>query len=391
MISATKGPTLLGEQDPLEHKIGEIAEKIRDQGRKRRLIAKTLRKVKNDLKLPTNENEMGVVESNLVYDVEDRVLDDIVIAGIDGGVLNKSLHGLDLILVRALAAIFSYDNGDLSDVDYHPSEMPNPDLINVHEPLDSREIDILVGLKRQISEIKRARESVEEKDVDVVMLDGSVVPQYVNNVRSDMTRGLYKKLIYSYRDLYQICEEEEILLLGAIKDSRSSRLSNLFQKKIFPKVIDDLDLSSEELNSIDENSDILLISRDTDFLDYLLDAKQRSFTFRYSESSSRLLKDLGGWKDNIYSFYVKPVPYDCPVRVEFVSNPDDVLDKAERSSSLVSTLSANHDACALPSVLIEADARAALAEEEISILRDSIMDKLEPSTLVELRRERRPF
>ncbi len=391
MISATRGPTLLSEQNPLEHKLGEIAEKIRDQGRKRRLIAKVLRNVKNDLRLPLDERGLGIVESDLVYRVEDCVLDDIVVAGIDGGVLNKPLHGLDLILVRALAAIFSYEDGKLSDVDYHPSEMPTPDLVNVHEPLDSREIDILVGLKRQISEIDRARETAQKKDVDVIMLDGSVVPQYTNNVRGEMTRELYKKLIYSYRDLYQLCEKKEILLLGAVKDSRSARLAKLFQKKIFPKLVEEMDLSVDELDSIDRNSDILLISRDTDFLDYLLDAKERSFTFKYSESSAPLLNDLGEWKESIYAFYVKPVPYDCPVRVEFVSDQKSVLESAEKSAALVSTLSANHDACALPSVLIEADARAALAEEEISILRDSIVDRLEPSTLVELRRERRPF
>ncbi len=104
-----------------------------------------------------------------------------------------------------------------------------------------------------------------------------------------------------------------------------------------------------------------------------------------------MLEDLGDWKKRIYAFYTKPVPYDRPVRVEFVGDSRAPLETVERSASLVNTLSSGHEACALPSVLIEADARASLAKEEISILRDNIADRLGSSTMLDLRRERRPF
>ncbi|KXA96741.1 hypothetical protein AKJ38_02675, partial [candidate division MSBL1 archaeon SCGC-AAA259I14] len=126
-------------------------------------------------------------------------------------------------------------------------------------------------------------------------------------------------------------------------------------------------------------------------LDYFLDPSERSFTFKYSEAPANLLKDLGEWRKKIYSFYIKPVPYDRPTRVEFVKTSRDIQKTIEETATIMNSLSASHDACALPSVLIEADARAALAKEEISILRDSIADRLEPSTMLDLRRERRPF
>lgn len=391
MIPTARGSISLGEQRHLEHKLGRIAEKIRDQGKKRRLLAEVLRRTKNDFRLPVDDEKREIIEPRLVYQVEDADLGDLVVAGVDGGVLNEPLHGLDLILVRAVAAIFSYDNGELLKADYHPSEMPVPQLINVHEPLDSRELDVLVGLKRQLSELDRAREVVADRNIDALMLDGSVVPQYTTRASGTRTRELYKDLIDSYLSLYRICVDREILLLGAVKDSRSARLANIFEKKIFPRLIENSDLPSQEISSLDRTKDILMTSRDTAFLDYLLEEGERSFAFSYAEAPANLLEDLGDWKKRVHAFYSKPVPYDRPVRVEFIANREEALETVERAASLVSSLSADHDACAIPSVLIEADARAALASEEISILRDSIADRLEPSTMLDLRRERRPF
>lgn len=391
MIPIAGSSISASEHQHLERKVGEIAERIRDQGRKRRLTAEILKSAKDDFEIPIDDEKRDIIETSLVYPVENMDLEDIVVAGVDGGILNKPLHGLDLILVRSVVAIFSYENGNLLGADYHPSEMPVPRLVNVHEPLDSRELDTLVGLERQFSEMSKAKEAVEERDIDALLLDGSIVPQYVRNGAGGRTRELYEDLIESYKELYRTCTEKGILLLGAVKDSRSSRLANIFQKKIFPKLIEDEALSRDEITSFNENKNVLLVSRDTAFLDYLLEAGERTFTFSYAKAPANLLEDLGDWKKQIYAFYVKPVPYDRPVRVEFLSNQDEATETVERAASLVSSLSAGHDACALPSVLIEADARAALAEEEISILRDNISDRLEPSTMFDLRRERRPF
>lgn len=391
MIPIAEDSISLTDQQHLEHKLGHIAEKIRDQGQKRRLLAKILRKVKNDVQIPADQNTSEPIESELVHSIEEIPLEDLVVCGVDGGVLSKPLHGLDLILVRAVATIFSYEGGSLQDADYHPGEMPIPELINVHEPLDSRELDNLVGLKRQLTELKRAREVVENQDIDALVLDGSVVPQYVQNASHAKTRNFYRDLIDSFTELYRTCTEKDILLLGAVEDSRSAKMAKIFREEIFPRVLENGHLNSDELSSFDENKTVLMSSRDTAFLDYFLEEGERTFAFNYAEAPANLLNDLGDWKSKIYAFYVKSVPYDRPTRVEVVGPQDENLDKIEEAASLVNTLSAAHDACALPSVLIEADARAALAEEEISILRDSIADRLEPSTMLDLRRERRPF
>lgn len=391
MFTADGGSIPLTDHQNLENKLGRIAERIKNQGKKRQFLAETLKKAKNQIEISADEEKSGIVESELVHPVQETPLENLVIAGVDGGVLSKPLHGLDLILLRSVGTVFYYEEEELKEADYHPSERPIPQLINIHEPMDSRELDIRVGLERQLVELDCANEIANNREIDALMLDGSIVPQYVNHASSDKSRKLYKKLINSFTNLYQTCTEKEILLLGAVKDSRSARLASIFQKKIFPKLIENSDLSSDELSSLNKNMDVLTNSRDTAFLDYLLEAGERTFVFNYAEAPANLLENLGDWSNRIRAFYMKPVPYDRPVRVEFISNQKDVVKKTNKIASLVTSLSARHEACALPSVLIEADARAALAKEEISILRDKIADQLEPSTLLDLRRERRPF
>jgi len=374
----------------LENKIGTIADKIRTQGEKRRALSELIRNVKKDVEVPDDE-ERGPVESKLVYPVEDRSLEDLKVAGVDGGVLTKPLHGLDLILVRAVVTMFQYEDGDLKDVDYHPSEVPAPQLVNVHEPLDSKELDLLTGLKRQLTELQRAYEVLKEVDLDVMVLDGSIVPQYIHKASKERTKELYEKVIETYGKIYKTATRNEVLLIGAVEDSRSTRLTSIFEEDIFPEILENADLSEKDRFKFNENKDVVMESRDTAFLDYLLGAGERSFTFKYSKAPSSLLSDLHPWAKRVRAFYMKPVEYDRPTRVEFLTNPKNPKKTIERTASLVNSLSASHDACALPSVLIEADARASLSQEEITILRDNIADQLEPSTMMDLRRDRRPF
>ncbi|MEM2907624.1 MAG: hypothetical protein QXP65_00250, partial [Candidatus Hadarchaeales archaeon] len=100
---------------------------------------------------------------------------------------------------------------------------------------------------------------------------------------------------------------------------------------------------------------------------------------------------LEGWIERTYAFYLKAVPYDFPLRVEFVDGGDGVLETAEEVASLVYALSSYHDAYGLPSVLIEADARARLHEEDLEMVRDSIADRLGASASWYMRRQRGPF
>lgn len=393
MISSV-GTQISNGYGDLERTLTRITERIKDQERRRQAIAEVLKKLKRNINFLELEKGKAseIAETKLSAKIEKISLSGKRVMGVDGGVLSRQLRGLDLVLVRAIAAVFEYGDGKLSGAEYYPSEMPTPHLISVDEPLDSRELEILIGIQRQLTELQLAVEAMKTFDVDAVLLDGSAVPQYIDN--PPPTAGmpkLYRKLIKTFIVLYEACSRKEVPLIGVVKESRSARFIDIFQREILPTLIRDGRLSPSDILTIRSNEGVLSNSRDTVFLGHLLDVGERSFTFHYTKKSAKVLGDLGKWATRIYAFYVKSAPYDHPIRIEFVNKTESVPQVTDRIASLIYALSAHHDACALPSVLLEADACARLAEEELTIIRDNIADRLEPSALLDLRRQRRPF
>src|SRR3972149_8318649 len=52
-----------------------------------------------------------IKDDKLIIPVSPSSLEGMKIAGVDGGLVKKSFHGIDLMLLRAIGVIFSYDNG----------------------------------------------------------------------------------------------------------------------------------------------------------------------------------------------------------------------------------------------------------------------------------------
>jgi len=364
-----------------EGTLAGIAERIREQQGRRRKVAEALSRLR-DVVL---EDAEGIVEPSILKGVEMDPLDDLTVAGVDGGLLEQQLHGLDLILVRALAAIFHYRKAELELAEYIPNEAPPPNLIDVAEPLDAREFELLTCMERQLAELEVAAESVRNSGAELLLLDGSVVPQYVDRFpHRPLLLERYQKLIEAYIGLYQACARSGTLLAGAVKDSRGGRFVDILRHEVLP-VFGDFGLEQKDLA-------ILERSRDTILLDHLLGVGERTPAFTYAEKpASYVLRDLGPWAAKVYAFYLQTVPFDRPLRVEFVDCWDQPIKSADRIASLVYALSSHHDGFGLPSVLIEADACVRLAEEDLYIVRDSIADRLGPFALLELRRNMRPF
>jgi hypothetical protein len=364
-----------------EDALASIADRIREQREKRMKVAEALVRVKG-VNLAGFD---GFVEPSLVNQVEIDPLSDITVAGVDGGLLEQKLHGIDLILVRALAAIFHYSNAELKWAEYLPNRAPSPKLIDVAEPLDSREFEFLTNVERQLIEIEVAITVVKESSVGLLLLDGSVLPQYVDRFsHSQLLLGKYQRLIKSYVELYGLCASSGVLLAGAVKDSRGSRLMDILRNRVAPS-IRNFGLGQGDLA-------ILERSRDAALVDHLLRTGERTMTFTYADkSSSHVMEDLGQWGEKAHVFYMKTVPFDQPLRVEFINNSGPPAETACKLASLVYALSSHHDAFGIPSVLVEADASVRLAEEDLCIVRDSITDRLDHLTLQELRRNRRPF
>jgi hypothetical protein len=217
------------------------------------------------------------------------------------------------------------------------------------------------------------------------------VPQYVDRFpHGKKVTKAYRGLLEAFSNLYEVCEKSNVMLAGAIKDSRGTRFLDILRHKILQKLVDDQNLHGDDGSTLLRSDDLLASSRDTAFLEYMLEAGERSCVFKYADAPGALL-DINKWGQKIYAFYIKTVPYDYPLRVEFVDPRGEPTKTAERVASVVYALSQHHDAYGLPSVLIEADACARLAESDLDIVHDSIVDRLGPSVLMDLRRNMRPF
>jgi len=296
----------------------------------------------------------------------------LCVVGVDGGMAQFSLRASDVVFLKSIASVFHYVGGKLLNSTYFPSETPVLNILGIHEPVDHLKLEVLVGMERQINEIRTARRFVEKNGADLLLLDGSVVPQYAGGYRNSLLEEEYCKLIEEYVALYKVCVRKGIFLAGFVKDGRGKRF------------LEEL-LSSVELEEADRK--ILENSRDSLFLNSVIDVGERTKSIPYAKDGG-ILDRLDEWKDHIYLFYMKSSPLDIPFRVEFVEPGGDEELTASCLASWILFLSSFSEELTTPPVLLEADFRARMREEEVAGFRNQILSLIRDE-LGLLRRERK--
>ena len=295
------------------------------------------------------------------------------IAAVDGGLLAKELHGCDLVLTRAVAAIFEYENNILKKHYYHPEPSPIPKLDGLANGLDIMDFNWYQSIARLKSEIGTAIETVEKFELDMLLLDGSILPQTQDRpAESSEIRREYLELLELYKKLYKKSTDKGCKLLSVIKDCRAKRIVEMLKAA---------DLKVEEKK-------VLEMSNDTLFLQFLLKKGERTCVVPYSNNwiENSILKELAPWGQQINVFYMQCAEMDRPMRIEMIGS-----DTEEVASKLYS-LSAINEKYAYPAVLIEADLRAALLPEEMGRAYRSLFGRLgNVPSLMNLKRNSRPF
>lgn len=322
-----------------------------------------------------------VLEGKFVSGVEKAEL-NCRVAGVDSGFVGKSLSALDITLIRAVGAVMDFEGGKLKCTQYWPAryDFPVPYLSN--SALEQDEYNCSKSLLRLREEVRVKREIIGRFKPKYCFIDGSIVPQYADKPRKDSkVEGLYKGIISEFQSLYEVAEKEGCTLVSCVEDSRGSRFRGILQDSI----LDSTGVAKkEELEGIFDSA----------LLDYVLAQGERSFTFSYTRGIKEhpILMDYDEkWAGNIYAFYLKPAELDRPLRVEFICREGDLGGCAEDIASVVYALSCGHREYSYPSVLIEADLRARLTPEEISVVFNKIMDKLGSRVRIRMRRDSRPF
>ena len=347
---------------------------LRQAEEKRQFTAKELQEFKR-----TKTGPNGFLESQLCLPIKE-ITPEGVMSGVDSGFISKNFYSFDITFVKAVSAIFNYEKGVLKKADYLPSYYPLPEIFIDTKTLLSDELNYTESIIRLLKEIEMAVKSIEQFKPRYCFLDGSIIPQYTEKPRSDSPlEKNYNSLINSFHNLYKKAELNNCTLIACVEDSRGTRFIDLLKESFSSKI--------PSLNSLPNSFDVVL-------LDSILNEKERTSCFNYTDNISNhaILKDFKPeYASQIKAFYLKPVKYDKPLRIEFLSKDETAHENADEIASIVLALSSLHKAYAYPSILIEADFHARLNPAEIEMLTDKILDKLGSNYKLFLRRNIRPF
>ena len=375
--------------------VDTIAAEIRRIEKDKSKLAGTIKDAKNQIDLSNlRAGFSDILENRLFCSVSPTNLGGLRVGAVDGGVVGRSFHGIDLIITRAIAVIFDFDKRGKPFVEYYPEECPSPRIISNLEPLSLFDFELNTSLERIRTELNAAIEVLDFRHLDVLLMDGSITPILSDRPQASSTiLPKYKTLIRLYEKLYSKCKKQATLLCGIVKDSRSTRFTQILGS-IIPHLMNRTS-SLRKLLKLDYRKAILRI-RDTDLLYRVLEVGERSFIFSYFRNTKQnlALRDFENknWPKQLHAFYLKTVEYDRPLRIEFLTFGNDTAKVAERLASVVLPLSSHHAEYGLPTVLVEADTQARLLESDLDIVYERLIERvgLSPSML-RLRREKKPF
>lgn len=353
-------------------------ERINLSEQKRFLLNKSLSELpKLDLSR-INSNE--VFENRFFFPAQPALLNH-KIAGIDSGFTGFSLYSIELVLVKAIGTVFSYENGKLVKSDYFPNSVGFP-IPFIAPSFEKDESMCSQSLHRIREELNVARQSIEKFKPNYCLLNGSIVPQYADKPRKDSpNNSMYNEIVQSFEFLFQTAVDNECELIACVEDSRGTRLREILKETILGKF-------GLKVNDFFDNC------FDSVLLDGLMKKGERTMCFSYTNKPREhpIINDFSDrWQDKIMAFYLKASDLDKPIRIEFLCEKKNVFEKANELASIVFSLSSMHREYSYPSVLIEADLRAKLRQEEISTVFDSIIDKVGRKNHWLSKRHRRPF
>jgi len=274
----------------------------------------------NEMKEETLEKSKLLKEQNEFETVSKMNPIDISIGSVDGGLLKKSYHPFDLVIVSSLGVVYNYNDSTFK-VSYYPSKNPKRDI----EYYMGKEFKFFSNLTRVRKEIKTSLELVEKFDLDILLLDGSIVPY--PSLKPNRTSNLYQvyeEIIDAYERLYRLCQKKKCLLAGIVKDSRSSKYFENF--------------------------------RDTFVLSYVMKDGEKTKSFKYQETNASDVKS----KNNIFSFYLKSNKKSRPLRIDFYGKENEM-----KIAEIIYTLSSFSNV-GIPNVILECDKRVKLNKNELT-------------------------
>ena len=327
------------------------------------------------------------------------------IVSVDGSSVVKKFMNVDFSFLKAIAVHYYFYKNHTSKIDYFPditgfnNYMVQANYINREE----NAVETKISMDMTFMEIKLLNELIEKNNsIDLIIIDGSIVIMPINLIFSkdlEISKK-YDKLLKEYQKLYSNCIEKGIILIGSIKDTRTSALTHLIRNSIqmlkpsTTKLTDFIKINYRQI--IDYFSDLDLFNR-------VLKKSERSCIFNCKKELDKI-RDTGIKKEipyyfpfSFYAFYLKTTLHDTPCRIEFFMDEKhslkDASEKADLISSILLPISSLNEYYGLPIPQIEAHRRAVFKPAEVNLLFNNLSRTLNSYgvSLLEKRRARRPF
>lgn len=316
------------------------------------------------------------LEDRLSVKVEPDNSSNLIVGGIDGGLLQKEYHGVNIIITRAVCAVFKYKDGKLSGSNYYPSAFPQPKIKVIKSSFDPSGFSSVASIFRLESELGLACDMLHtQNDMDFLFLDGSLLlhPSVSLGGTGSVKQG-YEDLVGTVKRMYSLALEKKIILSGIVEDSRSQAFVN----------------NCESILDVDDVKSLEDV-KDTHLLTYLLSVGERTSVFRTVEGNgSYVSSEVKGFENNLFSFYIRPSEFDRALRVDFVAKDNPVAVASKIASSIFS-MSRHNSAYGIPPVIIDADQRAKLSGDELLSVENEIKRGAgRLASFSELRRNVRP-
>ena len=327
------------------------------------------------------------------------------VVSVDGSSVVKKFMNVDFSFLKAIAVNYYFYKNHSSQIDYFPditgfnNYLVQANYINREE----NAVETKISMDMTFMEIKLLNELIEKNNsIDLIIIDGSIVIMPINLIFSkDLEISIkYDKLLKEYQTLYSNCIEKGIILIGSIKDTRTSALTHLIRNSIqmlkpsTTKLTDFIKINYRQI--IDYFSDLDLFNR-------VLKKSERSCIFNCKKELDKI-RDTGIKKEipyyfpfSFYAFYLKTTLHDTPCRIEFFMNEKhslkDASEKADLISSILLPISSLNEYYGLPIPQIEAHRRAVFKPAEVNLLFNNLSRTLNSYgvSLLEKRRARRPF
>ena len=379
----------------LEDMVNRIVARIENLEKEKKKIANILRNSVAELNIEKIPSQLkrDLVENTLVRKVNKADLRGLSVAAVDGGLLIKNLVGLDLIFTRATGVIFSYRHNGKVEVKYMQTKMPNLEIFHNFATNNLLELEFLAGLYRVREELLMAKMILNENIADILLLDGSIFPilPQLNLLTNIDNIKIFRDVLKEYTSLLETADATNTIVAGVIKDSRKNTLISWLLKTIplFLVISKDLQgiLDSDYRHTLQQ-------SNDSEFLYLLLNPGERTLFMKYHIELEDIAYPLDKKQKNSFGFfYIKTVKYDHPLRVEFYDSTQEFKNIGEKLGSVIYSTASYHQRFGLPSVLVEADNRARLSQQDIDFLYRQILIKagINSISLMERRRDRKIF